>query len=113
MPEAHRPGTPCWVVLVTPDTERTGSFYAGLFGWSQPKADAGFQTVECDGSEVAGVLQLPPEAAAGSQPPAWARAEAAACSRAGPLLPAAVLRSAREALPAWPRPLPRAPAPLR
>ncbi len=63
---AHRAGTPCWVVLVTPDTDRTGPFYAGLFGWSQPKPDAGFDTVECEGREVAGVLQLPPEAAGGA-----------------------------------------------
>src|SRR5581483_1624568 len=63
---AHRAGTPCWVVLVTPDTDRTGPFYAGLFGWSQPKPDAGFDTVGCAGGEVAGVLQLPPEAAAGA-----------------------------------------------
>jgi predicted enzyme related to lactoylglutathione lyase len=62
----HRPGTPCWVVLATPDIGRTGSFYAGLFGWSLPKPDAGFDTVECDGAGVAAVLQLPPEAAAGA-----------------------------------------------
>jgi len=62
----HRSGTPCWVVLVTPDADRTGSFYAGLFGWSEPKADRGFDTVGCAGGEVAGVLQLAPEAAAGA-----------------------------------------------
>ncbi len=62
----HRPGTPCWVVLVTPDIGGTGAFYAGLFGWSRPKPDTGFDTVDCGGSEVAGVLQLPPEAAAGA-----------------------------------------------
>ena len=26
--ELHRPGTPCWVILATPDAERTGLFYA-------------------------------------------------------------------------------------
>jgi predicted enzyme related to lactoylglutathione lyase len=59
----HRPGTPCWVVLVTPDAARTGPFYAGLFGWSAPPASGGFATIECDGRDVAGVLQLPAEAA--------------------------------------------------
>jgi len=63
---AHRPGMPCWVVLATPDTGRTGSFYAGLFGWSRPQPDAGFDTVDCGGSGVVGVLQLPPAAAAGA-----------------------------------------------
>lgn len=62
----HRPGTPCWVVLVTPDTSRTGPFYAGLFGWSVPAPDVGFDTVDCGGNDVAGALQLPPESATGA-----------------------------------------------
>jgi predicted enzyme related to lactoylglutathione lyase len=62
MIERHRPGTPCWVVLVTPDTGRTGPFYAGLFGWSLPDASPGFDTIDHRGSDVAGALQLPPDA---------------------------------------------------
>jgi len=67
----HRPGTPCWVVLVTPDPGRTGEFYADLFGWSEPKPGAGFDTVDCNGSEVAAVLQLPPEAAEAGAASRW------------------------------------------
>ena len=37
----HRAGTPCWVVLVTPDTTRTGAFYSNLFGWSTPEPGKG------------------------------------------------------------------------
>jgi hypothetical protein len=62
----HRAGTPCWVVLVTPDTSRTGPFYAGLFGWSVPEPEAGFDTIDCRGSDVAGALQLAPDEADGA-----------------------------------------------
>ena len=67
----HRPGTPCWVVLVTPDAGRTGPFYAGLFGWSAPVADGGFDTIQCDGDDVAGVLQLPSEATEAGASSRW------------------------------------------
>lgn len=62
----HRPGTPCWVVLVTPDTTLTGTFYTGLFGWSRPGPDVGFDTIDRRGKDVAGALQLPPESAEGA-----------------------------------------------
>lgn len=68
----HRSGTPCWVVLVTPDAGRTGRFYAGLFGWSAAATEGGFATVaRPGGSEVAGVLQLPPEAAEAGAASRW------------------------------------------
>ena len=67
----HRAGTPCWVVLVTPDADRTGRFYAGLFGWSVPTAEGGFDTVRCGNGEAAGVLQLPPEAAEAGAASRW------------------------------------------
>jgi hypothetical protein len=66
----HKPGTPCWVVLATPDTERTGPFYAGLFGWSAPPADV-FATVSCEGQDVAAVLPLPPEAVEAGAASRW------------------------------------------
>ena len=69
--DRHRPGTPCWVVLVTPDTGRTGAFYSDLFGWSAPEPGAGFDTVACGGSQVAGALQLPPEAAQAGAASRW------------------------------------------
>jgi len=69
--DLHRPGTPCWVVLVTPDAARTGPFYAGLFGWSAPPASGGFATIECDERDVAGVLQLPAEAADAGAASRW------------------------------------------
>ncbi len=67
----HRPGTPCWAVLVTPDPSRTGSFYADLFGWSEPAPGAGFDTLDSDGSQVAAVLQLPAEAAEAGAASRW------------------------------------------
>ena len=68
----HRPGTPCWVVLVTPDADRTGPFYAGLFGWSVTAPPGGFAVVaRPGGQEVAGVLQLPPEAARAGAASRW------------------------------------------
>ncbi len=67
----HRPGTPCWAILVTPDPGRTGPFYAGLFGWSVPATDAGFATVTSGHGEVAGVLALPPDAAHAGAASRW------------------------------------------
>jgi predicted enzyme related to lactoylglutathione lyase len=67
----HPPGTPCWVVLVTPDAAGTAPFYAGLFGWSAPDAEGGFDTIECDGRDVAGVLQLPAEVAEAGAASRW------------------------------------------
>jgi uncharacterized protein len=64
--ERHRAGTPCWVVLVTPDTGRTGSFYAGLFGWSVPEPGEDFDTVDHRGRDVAGALRIPPDDAEGA-----------------------------------------------
>jgi len=29
----HKPGTPSWVDLASPDVEATKAFYTGLFGW--------------------------------------------------------------------------------
>jgi predicted enzyme related to lactoylglutathione lyase len=59
------------VVLVTPDAGRTGPFYAGLFGWSASAEDGGFDTVQSDGRDVAGVLTLPPEAAEAGAASRW------------------------------------------
>jgi uncharacterized protein len=66
----HRPGTPCWVVLATPDADRTSPFYTGLFGWSSAPAGV-FATVSCEGQNVAAVLPLPPEAADGGAASRW------------------------------------------
>jgi predicted enzyme related to lactoylglutathione lyase len=59
------------VVLVSPDTVRTGEFYADLFGWSEPAPGGGFDTIDRDGDEVAGALQLPPETAAAGAASRW------------------------------------------
>src|SRR5262245_8074324 len=66
----HRPGTPCWVVLATPDAERTAPFYSGLFGWTAPPS-GGFATIACRGCEVAAVLPLPPEAVEAGAASRW------------------------------------------
>ena len=30
---SYQPGTPCWVDLMSPDTDASGAFYSKLFGW--------------------------------------------------------------------------------
>jgi predicted enzyme related to lactoylglutathione lyase len=66
----YRPGTPCWVVLATPDGERTSPFYTGLFGFSSAQPGV-FATVSCEGRDVAAVLPLPAEAADAGAASRW------------------------------------------
>lgn len=74
MPEraSHRPGTPSWVDVVSPELERIVTFYEQLFGWeaSEPGDEdetGGYRMFSQDGRWVAGAgpIQGP------EQPPAW------------------------------------------
>lgn len=58
----HRPGTPCWVELVTPDLAASLRFYSTLFGWdggSAPAGGHGYATFTLRGGAVAGAAGLP------------------------------------------------------
>ena len=68
----HKPGTPCWIDLGTPDQDRAGEFYGALFGWElqedeNVEATAGYRTANLRGRAVGGVMRLMQE----GQPPAW------------------------------------------
>ncbi len=64
MPEDARypPGTPCWVVIATPDSSASAAFYGRLFGWQVSDPGGGYTTLQLDGLDVAGMFQLPDEA---------------------------------------------------
>jgi uncharacterized protein len=52
-------GAPCWIDLMTSDTERSRDFYSQLFGWTaeEPAAEfGGYFTFRKDGVQVAGCM---------------------------------------------------------
>lgn len=55
--ETHVPGAPCWVDLMTSDTERSREFYSKLFGWvaEEPNANfGGYFNFDKNGVRIAG-----------------------------------------------------------
>ncbi len=54
-----------WHELVTPDQERSGSFFSKLFGWTLKKVDAGpfgiYTLFQKNGQDVAGMMNPTPE----------------------------------------------------
>jgi len=66
------PNSFCWNELVTPDTEKAGNFYAGLFGWGKNVQQMGPMTYTSfmNGDRPAGGMYTPgPEM--GNVPPHW------------------------------------------
>jgi predicted enzyme related to lactoylglutathione lyase len=66
---SYRQGVPSWVDVSSPDVEKTGGFYCGLFGWELtpdmgPEA-GGYRLFLKGGESVAGIGPL------GDGPPAW------------------------------------------
>ncbi|MFI9760250.1 VOC family protein [Streptomyces sp. NPDC051963] len=60
----HAPGTPCWVSLMVHGLATTQEFYGALFGWEfqpGPQQLGPYARALLDGSEVAGIGQLPPD----------------------------------------------------
>jgi uncharacterized protein len=61
---AFAPGTPCWVDLISSDTEKSQSFYGGLLGWTfdAPNAEfGGYITASSDGHAVSGLMGRTPD----------------------------------------------------
>jgi predicted enzyme related to lactoylglutathione lyase len=67
------PGAPCWIDLMTSDTEKATSFYGELFGWTFQTGDqekyGGYIMASKNGKSVAGVMQKQEEQA--SMPDMW------------------------------------------
>src|SRR2546423_11676528 len=67
----HKPGTPSWVDLASPDVEATKAFYTGLFGWQAytvPDPGAGGDTnLRKGGGSVAAIGP----GQGGGRPPGW------------------------------------------
>lgn len=58
-------GAPCWVDLMTSDTQRSRAFYSELFGWTadDPAEEfGGYFIFRKDGAEVAGCMAAQPDA---------------------------------------------------
>ena len=69
-------GVPNWVDLMTPDTERSRAFYAGLFGWEYTENPTGedsppYVMALKEGKPVAGMMQRSEADAAAGMPPMW------------------------------------------
>ncbi len=64
-------GAPCWVDLMTSDTDRSREFYCGVFGWTadEPNAEfGGYFNFSKDGKLIAGGMASQPGA---GMPDAW------------------------------------------
>jgi predicted enzyme related to lactoylglutathione lyase len=88
--EAHAPGMPIWVDLLSDNLEASRTFYAALFGWTfdiGPAESGHYTTCSLGGRRVAGMATKPP----GPTPNAWSMylgvtdsaAKAAAIQEAG------------------------------
>ncbi len=70
----YHEGQLAWTDLATPDPEASKAFYGSLFGWAFEVGDAtgGTYTMATKGGRnVAGLMPLTAEMAAGGMPPAW------------------------------------------
>lgn len=56
-----KPGSPCWIDLMTSDTTKARAFYGELFGWQFAAGDqeryGGYITARKNGKNVAGIMQ--------------------------------------------------------
>jgi hypothetical protein len=54
-----------WHELVTPDQEKSGTFFSQLFGWTRKEVDAGtfgiYTLFQKGGQDVAGMMNPTPE----------------------------------------------------
>ena len=71
-PVPAKPGEPCWIDLLSSDTDAAERFYGELFGWTAESAGpeyGGYINFSLDGTRVAGMMGLTPEM--GPMPDAW------------------------------------------
>jgi hypothetical protein len=71
-PTQAQPGEPCWIDLLSSDTDRAEAFYGALFGWTAESAGeeyGGYINFSKDGTRVAGCMRNDP---AQGMPDAWA-----------------------------------------
>ncbi|WP_455836764.1 VOC family protein [Pseudarthrobacter siccitolerans] len=56
-----KPGSPCWIDLITSDAAKAREFYGELFGWQFQSGDqelyGGYITASRNGKTVAGIMQ--------------------------------------------------------
>jgi len=67
------PNSVCWNELATPDTQKAGDFYTGLFGWGKKVQEMGpgmTYTSFMNGERPAGGMYTPPPEM-GEMPPNW------------------------------------------
>jgi uncharacterized protein len=67
-------GAPCWMDLLTSDTERARAFYAEVFGWGAGEAAeqfGGYFMFMRDGAPVAGCMPKVPGMPGGDGPDTW------------------------------------------
>ena len=65
-------GAPCWIDLMSSDTDKSRAFYGDLFGWTSEDAGEEFGhyiNFEKDGKRVAGLMAKQPEM--GAMPDVW------------------------------------------
>ena len=66
-PVPAKPGEPCWIDLLSSDTDNAARFYGELFGWTAESAGpeyGGYINFSIDGTRVAGMM---------GRRPRWAR----------------------------------------
>jgi len=72
---SYEHGVPSWIDLASTDADASKTFYGRLFGWTfEPYADDpnnAYLLATLDGRRVAGLMQMPPEMAAGGIPSTW------------------------------------------
>ena len=71
-PTPAQPGEPCWIDLLSSDTEVAERFYGGVFGWTAESAGpeyGGYVNFSNGDTRVAGMMGLTPEM--GPMPDAW------------------------------------------
>ncbi len=77
MSEVHeyKPGTPCWVDLITSNTDGAKQFYTDFFGWGIddiPIEDGSYYTkLQIDGKDVTALYALNEEQKSNGIPPHW------------------------------------------
>ena len=71
-PTPAQPGEPCWIDLLSSDTDVAERFYGGVFGWTAESAGpeyGGYVNFSNGDTRVAGMMGLTPEM--GPMPDAW------------------------------------------